>query len=232
LNRSGDDLRRGGVERIYAGYARSPRRRRAWAAANPGNRAIREEVAARALTRAAGALAGPGPVLDVGCGTGWWLACLAHAGVAPERLHGVDLLPIRVAAARDAVVGARVEVGDACALHFDDATFALVTLFTVCSSLGSRDAVTRAVREARRVLRPGGLLLIWEPRIANPRNRATRVVGSRQVSTALGGPVRCESVTLLPALSRRLERSAPRTYPLLVAVPLLRTHRLMSWERP
>src|SRR6185503_1527002 len=86
-----DELER--VSRAYAGYARSGRRRRAWAAGNPGNAAIRAE-----LLQACWELIGPdmargGELLDAGCGTGFWLGSLAESGVPPERLHGIDVLP-------------------------------------------------------------------------------------------------------------------------------------------
>src|SRR4051794_16613522 len=101
-----------------------------WGLENPGNRAIREELAAALLasTPAAGLL------LDAGCGSGWWLARLAAAGCAPERLHGIDLLAERVAAGRAACPDADVRQGDVTALPYEDGCFTGVFLVTVLSS--------------------------------------------------------------------------------------------------
>ena len=76
-----DDEEEERVRSVYERYRRDPRRARAWSAENPGNLLIREEVACAVLERA-GDL-GQGDILDVGCGSGWWLRSLTKAGVAP-----------------------------------------------------------------------------------------------------------------------------------------------------
>src|SRR4051812_3727402 len=111
----------------YSEYAGDPAKQRAWAASNRGNQAIRRELARTALE-----LAGDvrGDVLDVGCGTGWWLERLQGTGAA---LFGLEALEQRVEAARARVPGATVVHGDAAALPWEDGRFGLVTLFTVLS---------------------------------------------------------------------------------------------------
>lgn len=219
---SGDDTDR--VASAYAGYEASPGKRRAWDAGNPGNAAIRDELAAAVL----GAVdVGRGELLDAGCGPGWWLTRLRLAGVPAERLHGLDLLPDRVRRAAAAVPGAAVQAGDLRALPYEEGRFAAVFLFTVLSSMGSRESVAAAVTEARRVLAPGGALVMWEPRLPNPRNRNTRVVGARD----LGPGVESTTLTLLPWLARRLGSRTAALYPRLAAVPVLRTHRLYVARR-
>src|SRR4051794_19036444 len=117
-----DDPEHGRVSRIYAGYQADARKQRAWSAENPGNRAIRDEVVAALRPW----LPPAGDVLDAGCGSGWLLARLAAAGVAPARLHGLDALPARVEAATAAVPGAAICAGDVRALLYPDGAFALV----------------------------------------------------------------------------------------------------------
>jgi ubiquinone/menaquinone biosynthesis C-methylase UbiE len=96
----------------------------------------------------------PAVVLDVGGGTGVHAAWLAGRGY---RVHLVDVVPGHVrAAAEHGLVTA--EVGDARRLTQADASVDAVLL------LGTRYLVGRAERiaalaEARRVLRPGGVLL-------------------------------------------------------------------------
>lgn len=219
-------------EDAYSRYSRSPRKRRAWAADNPGNAAIRRELQKELLRLAAPELRGEGRILDLGCGTGWWLRSLAEAGVDPARLRGIEEQPARVEAARQAVPGARIEAGDARALELEDGSFALVLLFTVLSSLPSSEAVKAALAEAMRALQPGGLLLIYEPRVGNPLNRHTRRLGDGELDAVGLVPREQLSLTLLPALARRLGARTESRYERLARLPQLRTHRLISYRAP
>ena len=220
------------TEEVYSRYSRDPRKQRAWGAGNPGNVAIRQELLASVLELTAPALQEGGDVLDVGCGTGWLLRALADAGVAPARLWGVDLQESRVRAARAAAPGARIEVGDATHLSFDDASCALVTMITVLSSLPSRDAIRAALAEGRRVLAPGGLLLGYEPRIPNPLNRNTRLLRDADLDAAGISPRLQRSLTVLPGLARRLGYLTRSRYARLARVPPLRTHRVVWFGAP
>jgi len=213
------------VGAVYEGYGRSARRARSWSAANAGNRLIREEIVAAIRAAAPELDRPPGDILDIGCGTGWWLRELAAAGVPPGRLHGVDLLRPRVEAARGALPGAEIREGDARALPWPDASFWLVTLFLVLSSEDSAESQRRSLAEARRVLAPGGHLFVWEPRVPNPGNRATRHVSRRTLGRALGPGLRVTKVTVLPPLARRLVRSR-EGYARLGRTGALCTHRL------
>jgi ubiquinone/menaquinone biosynthesis C-methylase UbiE len=108
--------------------------------------------------RAAVALRGDERVLDVGTGTGH--TALAFAPRVGE-VVGLDLTPAMLEQARSlaeerGVTNVRFEPGEAEALPYADAGFDLVTC-RVCAH-HFRD-VRRAVREAARVLRPGGRLL-------------------------------------------------------------------------
>jgi ubiquinone/menaquinone biosynthesis C-methylase UbiE len=217
------------VRRVYERYRRSERRARAWSAENPGNRLIREEVAAVVRERA-GAL-GSGAVLDVGCGSGWWLRDLARSGVSANRLHGVDLLPSRLEAAGREVPGAELRQADARALPWPDGRFRLVTLFLVLSSQASQEIQIGSLREALRVLAPGGDLFVWEPRIPNPANPATRLVRRATLRRALGEDITTEPVTLLPALARRL-RPSEATYRRLARSRVLCSHRVIHARKP
>jgi SAM-dependent methyltransferase len=224
------DSHRGSVSRVYSGYRRSRRKRRAWAADNPGNAAIRGEVLDQLLRLAAPELAGDGAILDAGCGNGWWLRALVESGVAPERLFGVDIQPERVAGARGAVPGAEIAVGDARNLRFPDASFAVVLQLTLLSSLGSHRGIRESLVEGMRVLAPGGLLLIYEPRVPNPLNRHTLLVRDSDLDAAGVTPRDELSLTVLPALARRLGTRTQDRYERLARLRPLRTHRLISYR--
>jgi SAM-dependent methyltransferase len=214
------------LEAVYGRYAASRRRRRGWSASNPGNVAIRRELLEAVVELGTVPLSGQGSVLDVGCGSGWLLAELAAGGVEPARLHGVDLLEGRVEAAARRLPGATIERADARALPFPDRRFELVLLFTALSSMASEEAVARALAEAARVVSASGLVLCYEPWVANPFNRSTRLVATSALTASLGPPLASRRLTGLPPLARRLGRATPRLYPLLTSVAS--THRLTA----
>ena len=100
-------------------------------------------------------------VLDVGCGTGT-LVLVAKTHVATGTAHGIDASPEMIARARHKAKRARAdvafEVALAQSLPYPDARFDVV-LSTVMLHHLPRAARAEAVREARRVLKPGGRLL-------------------------------------------------------------------------
>jgi ubiquinone/menaquinone biosynthesis C-methylase UbiE len=177
---------------------------------------MREEVAERVLPLARSSRR----VLDVGCGSGWWLERLAAEGIFAS---GVDLLPERVTAASARVPAARIQLADGRALPFTDDSFDLVTLFTVLSSMTDRDAARTALAEARRV--SAGHVAIWDLRVANPVNRATIRLSRADYERVLGRDARFERITLVPPVARRV---TPALYGRLAAIPILTTHWLIT----
>ena len=99
--------------------------------------------------------AAPASVLDVGGATGVYAAPLARAGY---QVHVVDPVPEQIAVAA-ALPGVTASVGDARALSQPDAGFDAVLLFGPLYHLSERSDRVRAWAEARRVVRPGGVVL-------------------------------------------------------------------------
>jgi len=78
------------------------------------------------------------------------------------------------------------------------------------------------------VLAPGGALVVYEPRLPNPRNPRTRRVARRALATRAGDDVHHEAITLLPPISRRLGERGRR----LARWRALRSHRLTTIRAP
>lgn len=98
-------------------------------------------------------------VLDVGCGTGELLSRLA-AKYPQARLAGLDPVPEMLAVARDKLSDAAdLRVGWANELPWEDGSFDLVVS---CNMFHYITHPEIAVREMKRVLVPGGRLLITD----------------------------------------------------------------------
>jgi ubiquinone/menaquinone biosynthesis C-methylase UbiE len=163
-------------------------------------------------------------LLDAGCGDGQLLRTVLERW--PDvRGAGIDLLADRIEVARRTLPDAQLVVASADALPFDDDAFDVVAAITLFSSIPSETMETAAAREIGRVLRPGGWLVWYDLRHDNPSNRAVHGVGRRRLGRLFPGwHAEVRSLTVAPPLARRLGRLTPVAYPLLHAVPPLRSH--------
>ena len=98
-------------------------------------------------------------VLDAGCGTGYGLAMLLAEG--PESVTGVDISEEALAEAGTRL-GDEAELvrADARDLPFDDDSFDMVVCFEVIEHM---ERQPEALDELKRVMRPGGVLLMSSP---------------------------------------------------------------------
>lgn len=112
-------------------------------------------------------------LLDVGCWNGEFLARVRDTRLFAE-LHGVDLIPASVDAAR--AKGFRAEVVDLNRdrLPFADGHFDAVTMLAVLEHVFDPYAMTA---ELHRVLRPGGVLAIAVPNVGSFTNRLRILFG-------------------------------------------------------
>jgi SAM-dependent methyltransferase len=124
---------------------------------------LRDALAGEPYLRAALALfaemvhaAGGGPVADVGCGPGHVTAHLHGLGID---VFGIDLSPAMIDVARRDHPRLHFEVGSMTDLQLPDASVAGLLAFWSFIHVPD-DAVPQVLRHFRRVLRPGGPLLL------------------------------------------------------------------------
>lgn len=221
------------IRKTYDRYA-TDGRSRLWDPANPGYaRMMRDRDAALVqLLRDALSDGGSERVLDLGCGDGRLAGVVRTAGLAVESWTGVDLDPGSVGSAASAHPWATFIEAPADALPLDPARFGVVIAATLFSSLPSWEMEQAVAAEITRVLAPGGWLIWYDLRYANPSNPAVHGMSRQRIDRLFPGwQTELGSLTLLPPLARRLGPLTRPFYPLLHAVPMLRSH-LVGRMRP
>ncbi len=108
------------------------------------------------LDRFAARLKGAGVVCDIGCGPGQIARYLSERGV---QAIGVDLSPGMIEQARRLNPGLEFQTGNMLALDVEDEAWAGIAAFYSIIHL-PRDEVSAALREFKRVLCGGGLVLL------------------------------------------------------------------------
>jgi SAM-dependent methyltransferase len=166
-------------------------------------------------------------VLDVGCGSGYFLHRLQEYGAG--ECHGVDLMENRIAEGRDRYPTLRLQVGSATELPFETAAFDLVTQFTCLSSIVDAETRLAAAREMRRVA-IGGWILSFDMRRVRGSG-PTPIVGldEGELRRLFGEPGLLRAVALRFELAQALGRH-PLVAQGLAAFPPLRSHLLGLWQ--
>jgi ubiquinone/menaquinone biosynthesis C-methylase UbiE len=104
-------------------------------------------------------------ILALGCGTGIEARALGRLAGPDTAIVGVDHSPVLVETARGLTAdeglseGVTYEVGDAHHTPYGDGEFDIVTLHTLISHV---DDPLQVLREARRVVRPGGTIAVFD----------------------------------------------------------------------
>jgi SAM-dependent methyltransferase len=154
-------------------------------------------------------------ILDAGCGTGGNALFLQRYG----SVVGIDAAPEAI---ERNLMREELLRGSVLSLPFADESFDLVTSFDVLYHRGVPDP-TAALRETRRVLRPGGRLLLRLPAYEFLRSKHDQAVHTRQRYTA--------SIvnTLLSEAGFHIERMS---YINTLLFPAVLVQRLLERARP
>jgi ubiquinone/menaquinone biosynthesis C-methylase UbiE len=172
-------------------------------------------------------------ILDIGCGTGQILSSLLSWGALPVNLFGVDLLNDHIIKAKRKLPGIFFQVGNAEHLSFQNNTLDLLMVFTVFSSILDAGIAANMAGEINQVLKQDRAVIWYDFIHNNHYNSNVRGI-TRQNITALflGYQLYLTRITLLPFIARRLKGFTNLIYPILAAIPWLRTHYLGIMRKP
>lgn len=167
-------------------------------------------------------------VLEIGCGTGFWLREFIKWGFRPERITGVDLLSDRVSIARHLCPeGVRIECGSATQLKFPDGCFDLVLQSTVFSSVLDPSVRQQIASEMLRVVKADGALLWYDFHVNNPRNPDVQGMNKREIFRLFPDcRIELQRITLAPPLARLLAPYSLLTCFILERCRILNSHYL------
>lgn len=222
------------IGKVYRSYDSKPREQAKRSISNPGVRAMAEGrwAAIRGLLETFPSVDNP-KILDVGCGGG---VDLSRIGELWKRrspvLHGVDLLPDRIARAHALVPSAALAIASGDRLPFPDRYFDVVLVSTLFSSILDVSLRRSVAQELLRVVDSAGAVICYDVRMPNPANPNTRAITTRELARLFpAAEIVVRSTTVLPPLARRLRGRTAVSYSLLHCAAFLRSHNLAVVRR-
>lgn len=165
-------------------------------------------------------------ILEIGCGTGFWLREFIKWGARPQNITGVDLLSDRVSIAkRLCPERVRIECGSATKLGFPDGCFDLVLQSTVFSSVLDPSTRQQIASEMLRVVKADGAILWYDFHMDNPKNHDVQGIKKREIVQIFQGcRIELRRITLAPPLARVLAPHSLMTCSLLERFKVFNTH--------
>lgn len=119
-------------------------------------------------------------VVELGCGWGRNLHQFVEMGIPARNIAGIDLIEHFIAFGRSQNPAFNLAAGDATRTPLGDSAFDIVLLHTVLSAITERDLHANLLREARRLVRPAGLVIVFDIADSYPVGR-TNVSGEELV---------------------------------------------------
>jgi SAM-dependent methyltransferase len=169
-------------------------------------------------------------VLDIGCGTGYFLHRLQEYGAG--ECHGIDLMESRVEEGRRRYPTLELHVGSATELPFKAGEFDLITQFTCLSSIVDAEVRLTVAREMRRVSK--GWLMSFDMVASRARSRrapaSTPTIGidEAELRRLFGKPMLLRREALAFGVAQQTGRHAILAMALGALRPL-RSHLLGLW---
>ena len=166
-------------------------------------------------------------MLDLGSGELFWTRQFLDLGITTQNCIAVDMLDWRLKSGRKEFGPIPAVTASASELPFQDESFDLVSQLTMMTSVLDQDLRREIAAEMIRVLKPGGYLLWYDFRYNNPANPHTRAIDFSELKSFYDPlPIKCERLTLLPPLARKIGGAGDQLLNLLHHLPILRSHIL------
>ena len=167
-------------------------------------------------------------ILEIGCGTGFWLRQFINWGVQPQNITGVDLLPDRIAQAKELCPEVmQIHIGRATKLQMEDAQFDLVLQSLVFSSMLDQSMKEHTASEMLRVLKSDGAILWYDFHYNNPSNPDVRGIKKKEIYHLFPDcRITLWKITLAPPLARSLAPYSWLVCYLLEKLKVFNTHYL------
>lgn len=167
-------------------------------------------------------------VLDVGCGSGYWLRDFIKWGVSPSNLTGVELLADRlVSAARLCPSEVALQRMNGATLEFPDESFDLVLQSVVFTSVLDGKIRRRMAEEMLRVVKKTGFIIWYDFFVDNPWNQNVHGVRKAEITRLFPNcSIELERVSLVLPLAKFLAPWSWLVCYLLSRLRLLNTHYL------
>ncbi|MDD5583751.1 MAG: class I SAM-dependent methyltransferase [Candidatus Omnitrophica bacterium] len=223
------------LNEVYQGYSRSKHVQEKWRHNSKGNQFIgarRDETIEGILKEKHYFPLEDRKILDIGCGNGDVLAHFLNWGAQAKNLYGADLISERIDEAKRHYPSFELRCVNAEKLDFPDNFFDLILIFTVFSSILDESMAHGLAKEAMRVLKNGGLVLVYDVRYSNIFNPHTRRITKKDIINYFPGcDFKCVPLTLIPQLARFF---APLSYTVcrvLEKIPFLRSHYLTILQK-
>ena len=145
-------------------------------------------------------------ILEIGCGTGFWLREFIKWGAQPKNLVGVDLLADHVAEAkRLCPEEVRIECRSATTLDIPNSSIDLVLQSTAFTSILDSGMRARIASEMLRVVKGDGLVLWYDYHVNNPWNSDVRGVKKQEIIELFPNcQIELERITFAPPFVRFL----------------------------
>ena len=173
-------------------------------------------------------------ILEIGCGSGFWLREFIKWGARPENIVGLDLLPDRVEECRQLCpAGVTVQCSSASTTTLPYESFDLVLQSTVFSSVLDKTTKQQMANEMARLVRDGGMILWYDFFVNNPKNPDVRGISRREISELFPGfKVSAARITLAPPLARFIAPYSRLVCQALAGLRILDTHLLAAILKP
>jgi len=172
-------------------------------------------------------------ILEIGCGSGYWLRQFIQWGARPENLFGVDLLEERIRTGRELCPsGVQLELADASNLDFRDNSFDLILQLTVFTSIVNHRMKEKVASEMNRVLKPGGAIVWYDYFMSNPSNPDVRGVTRKEIVQLFPElSISLKRITLAPPIARVVGPLSPALYRALSTLKPFCTHYLGFFKK-